>query len=171
VAPGEQLTKDELPQIFLQIPDKTDPNRYNVIQGICLVGRNPSLHPGDLRVVEAVDVEALHHLRDVVVFPLKGERDVPSMCSGGDLDGDDFFVIWDKDLRPPEWNCEPMNYSAPPPKEHNRPVEVTDLMKFFVRFMKNDSLPTIAHAHLAQSDFLEGSVKDPKCKWTPLVQL
>jgi len=61
-----------------------------------------------------------------------------------------------------------MNYSAPPPKEHNRPVEVTDLMKFFVRFMKNDSLPTIAHAHLAQSDFLEGSVKDPKCKWTPL---
>jgi RNA-dependent RNA polymerase len=164
VAPGQQFTKDELPQIFLQVPDKTDPNRYNVIQGICLVGRNPSLHPGDLRVVEAVDIEALHHLRDVVVFPLKGERDVPSMCSGGDLDGDDFFVIWDKDLRPPEWNCEPMNYSAPPPKEHNRPVEVTDLMKFFVRYMKNDSLPTIAHAHLAQSDYLDGSVKDSKCK-------
>ncbi|KAE9370524.1 RdRP-domain-containing protein [Stipitochalara longipes BDJ] len=163
VAPGEQLTKEDLPQIFLQVPDKIDPNRYNVIQGICLVGRNPSLHPGDLRVVEAVDIEALHHLRDVVVFPLKGERDVPSMCSGGDLDGDDFFVIWDKDLRPPEWNCEPMNYSAPPPKEHNRPVEVADLMKFFVRFMKNDSLPTIAHAHLAQSDFLDGSVKDSRC--------
>jgi len=171
VAPGEQFTKDELPQIFLQVPDKTDPNRYNVIQGICLVGRNPSLHPGDLRVVEAVDIEALHHLRDVVVFPLKGERDVPSMCSGGDLDGDDFFVIWDKDLRPPEWNCEPMNYSAPPAKEHNRPVEVTDLMKFFVRYMKNDSLPTIAHAHLAQSDYLEGSVKDPKCKLTPFAKL
>jgi len=64
-----------------------------------------------------------------------------------------------------------MNYSAPPAKEHNRPVEVTDLMKFFVRYMKNDSLPTIAHAHLAQSDYLEGSVKDPKCKLTPFAKL
>jgi RNA-dependent RNA polymerase len=86
------------------------------------------------------------------------------MCSGGDLDGDDFFVIWDKALQPPEWNCEPMNYDAPKPKPHSRQIEITDLMKFFVRFMKNDSLPTIAHAHLAQSDYLDASVKDPKCE-------
>ncbi|KAH6716299.1 RNA dependent RNA polymerase-domain-containing protein [Leptodontidium sp. MPI-SDFR-AT-0119] len=160
---GQQLAAEELPQIFVQVPDKADPNRYNVVEGICLVGRNPSLHPGDLRVVEAINVPALHHLTDVIVFPMQGDRDVPGMCSGGDLDGDDFFVIWDKDLRPPEWNCEPMNYSAPKPKVHNRPVEITDLMKFFVRFMKNDSLPSIAHAHLANSDFLHRGVKDPKC--------
>lgn len=161
---GQQLAAEELPQIFVQVPDKADPNRYNVVEGICLVGRNPSLHPGDLRVVEAINVPALHHLTDVIVFPMQGDRDVPGMCSGGDLDGDDFFVIWDKDLRPPEWNCEPMNYSAPKPKVHNRPVEITDLMKFFVRFMKNDSLPSIAHAHLANSDFLHRGVKDPKCE-------
>ncbi|CZT04968.1 related to RNA-dependent RNA polymerase SAD-1 [Rhynchosporium graminicola] len=160
---GEQLAEDELPQIFIQVPDKKDPNHYNVIEGICLVGRNPSLHPGDLRVVEAVNVPALHHLRDVVVFPIQGDRDVPSMCSGGDLDGDDFFIIWDKNLRPPEWNCEPLNYDAPAAKTLHRPVEITDLMKFFVRFMKNDALPTIAHAHLANSDFLPNGVKDPKC--------
>jgi RNA-dependent RNA polymerase len=165
VAPGESFSKDDLPQIFVQVPTKDDPNKYNVIEGICLVGRNPSLHPGDLRVVHAVNVPGLHHLRDVVVFPQAGERDVPSMCSGGDLDGDDFFVIWDKKLQPPEWNCEAMNYSAPEPKAQRAAVEVTDLMKFFVRFMKNDSLPTIAHAHLAQSDFLNDSVKDPKCKF------
>lgn len=164
VARGEAFAEDDLPQIFIQIPDKVDPNKYNVIEGICLVGRNPSLHPGDLRVVQAVNVPALHHLRDVVVFPLNGERDIPSMCSGGDLDGDDFFVIWDKKLRPPEWNCDPMNYSAPKPKELSRPVEITDLMKFFVRFMKNDSLPTIAHAHLAQADWQEAGVKDSRCK-------
>ncbi len=85
VARGQQFTEDELPQVFLQVPDKDEPNRYQVIEGICLVGRNPSLHPGDLRVVQAVDVPALHHLRDVVVFPARGERDIPSMCSGGDL--------------------------------------------------------------------------------------
>lgn len=157
-------TEEELPQIFLQVPDKADPNRYNVIEGICLVGRNPSLHPGDLRVVQAINVPALHHLRDVVVFPAKGDRDIPSMCSGGDLDGDDFFVIWDEALRPPEWNCEPMNYTAPKAKVHPQPVQITDLMKFFVRFMKNDSLPTIAHAHLAQSDALRLGVKDRMCK-------
>lgn len=167
VAPGEQFTEEELPQIFIQVPEKEDPSRYNVIEGICLVGRNPSLHPGDLRVVQAINVPALHHLRDVVVFPSKGERDIPSMCSGGDLDGDDYFVIWDKDLRPPEWNCEPMNYIPPKPKISKRPVVVGDLMKFFVNFMKNDTLPAIAHAHLAQSDFLLNGVKDPKCKCLP----
>lgn len=160
----KQVSADELPQIFLQVPDRTDPNRYNVITGICLVGRNPSLHPGDLRVVQAVDVPALHHLRDVVVFSAIGDRDIPSMCSGGDLDGDDFFVVWDEALRPKEWNCEPMSYTPSKPKEHDQPVETEDLMKFFVRFMKNDSLPTIAHAHLAQSDALPMSVKDQKCK-------
>lgn len=163
VAPGEPNIEEELPEIFIQVPDKEDQNKYNVIEGICLVGRNPSLHPGDLRVVRAVDVKALYHLRDVVVFPQNGERDIPSMCSGGDLDGDDYFVIWDKDLLPREWNCTPMSYNAPTPKNLHRPVEITDLMKFFVRFMKNDSLPTIAHAHLALTDFLDNSVKDVKC--------
>ncbi|KAF4632504.1 hypothetical protein G7Y89_g5632 [Cudoniella acicularis] len=160
-AVGQPPREEELPQIFLQVPDKDDPNTYNVIKGICLVGRNPSLHPGDLRVVEAVNVPALHHLRDVVVFPSTGERDVPSMCSGGDLDGDDYFVIWDKELQPSEWNCKPMEYKAPNPKVHNKPVQVVDLMKFFVRFMKNDALPTIAHAHLAHSD--GKSVEDNVC--------
>ncbi|KAH8667413.1 RNA dependent RNA polymerase-domain-containing protein [Tricladium varicosporioides] len=160
---GEPVSEDELPQIFLQVPDKGDPNTYVVIEGICLVGRNPSLHPGDLRVVQAVNVPALHHLRNVVVFPSTGERDIPSMCSGGDLDGDDYFIIWDKELQPKEWNCKPMEYAAPQSKKHDGPVEVTHLMKFFVRFMKNDSLPAIAHAHLAQSDFQDSGVKGNTC--------
>lgn len=160
---GEARARERLPQIFIQVPDRSDPNQYKVVEGICLVGRNPSLHPGDLRVVQAVNVPALHHLRDVVVFPQNGERDVPSMCSGGDLDGDDYFVIWDKELLPLDWNCDPMSYAAPKPKALNRPVEVTDLMKFFVKYMKNDALPTIAHAHLAQADYLYHNIKDAKC--------
>jgi RNA-dependent RNA polymerase len=165
IANGKPFIKEHLPQIFIQVPDKNDPSQYKVIEGTCLIGRNPSLHPGDLRVVQAVDVPALHHLRDVVVFPQTGERDVPSMCSGGDLDGDDYFVIWDEQLlpQPQKWNCDPMNYAAPAPKALRRPVRVTDLMKFFVKYMKNDALPTIAHAHLAQADYLYHSIRDPKC--------
>jgi RNA-dependent RNA polymerase len=163
---GAKVPQDQLPEIFIQVPVQgCDPKNlvYNVIEGICLVGRNPSLHPGDLRICQAVNVPALHHIRDVVVFPSSGERDIPSMCSGGDLDGDDFFVIWDKDLQPSEWNCSPMDYTPLPAKTQRHPVQVRDLMQFFVRYMKNDSLPTIAHAHLAQAVALSEGVKDPKC--------
>ncbi|KAI3321531.1 RNA dependent RNA polymerase-domain-containing protein [Xylariaceae sp. AK1471] len=160
-------TSEEYPQIFLQVPSPgakpDDPKSYKVIKGLCVVGRNPSLHPGDMRVVEAVDVPELRHLRDVVVFPAIGDRDIPSMCSGGDLDGDDFFVIWDSNLIPPEQNHPPMIHEPIQPQELDRDVQRTDLITFFVTYMKNDALSTIAHAHLAQSDQLEGGPKNPKC--------
>lgn len=162
---------DKLPQIYLQVTDKKDPRHNVIIEGLCLVGRNPSLHPGDIRVVQAINVPALHHLRDVVVFSQLGDRDVPAMCSGGDLDGDDFFVIWDQDLLPLEWNAEPMDYTAPAPVKLDRPVEINDVMSFFVKYMKSDTLPTIAHAHLALSDQLDHSVRNPKCKYLPLCRV
>jgi RNA-dependent RNA polymerase len=153
---------DRLPQIFLQVSDPKNYNKTCIIRGVCIVGRNPSLHPGDIRVVEAVDCEALHHLKDVVVFPSTGDRPVPNMLSGGDLDGDDFFVIWEPSLIPSEWNYPPMNYSPPKPIELERHVGVNDLRNFFVKYLKNDKLPLIAIAHLAFSDEL--GPKSPKCK-------
>ncbi|KAI2610447.1 RdRP-domain-containing protein [Hypoxylon sp. NC1633] len=166
----ESLTEGNsnlLPQVFLQVP-KTGTNpgekvEYIVITGTCVVGRNPSLHPGDIRVVEAVDVPKLRHLRDVVVFPGVGDRDIPSMCSGGDLDGDDYFVIWDPQLIPSERNYAPMLHDTVKPPELNRNVKITDMISFFVRYMKNDTLSTIAHAHLAKSDALPDGPKDPQC--------
>ncbi|TPX13968.1 uncharacterized protein E0L32_005668 [Thyridium curvatum] len=154
----------QLPQIFLQVPNPLAKGEYRVINGLCVLGRNPSLHPGDIRVVEAVDVPELRHLRDVVVLPSQGDRDVAGMCSGGDLDGDDYFVFWDEELIPPqtEWNYPPMNYTAPKPPVVDQ-VTLGDLMRFFVIYMKNDSLPRIAHAHLAQADRLDGGAKNPKC--------
>ncbi|KAI0204114.1 RNA dependent RNA polymerase-domain-containing protein [Astrocystis sublimbata] len=157
----------KLPQIFLQVPrpctSSDDPDNYMTVTGLCIVGRNPSLHPGDIRVVEAIDVPALHHLRNVVVFPAKGDRDIPSMCSGGDLDGDDFFVLWDQELIPPERNHPPMIHEPTQPVSLARDVRPSDLVSFFVTYMKNDSLSTIAHAHLAQSDRLmnQGGPKHP----------
>ncbi|KAI1499999.1 RdRP-domain-containing protein [Biscogniauxia marginata] len=158
------------PQIFLQVPkssatpgDAEDLSDYTVVTGLCVVGRNPSLHPGDIRVVEAVDVPDLRHIRDVVVFPATGDRDIPSMCSGGDLDGDDFFVIWDPKLIPTEHHYAPMIHEPPQPNEIDRDVRTSDLIQFFVTYIKNDSLSTIAHAHLARSDALKEGPKDPIC--------
>ncbi|KAL2198660.1 RNA dependent RNA polymerase-domain-containing protein [Corynascus similis CBS 632.67] len=159
----KNVSRDQLPQIFLQVPDPKNRREYKVITGLCIVGRNPSLHPGDIRVVEAVDIPKLRHIRDVVVFPLRGDRDVPSMCSGGDLDGDDFFVIWDPRLLPTEWSHPPMEYSAPEQPTEPRSSVAKSLAFFFVLFMKNDILPLIAHAHLATADYEAEGAKHWKC--------
>lgn len=155
---------EDLPQIFLQVPNPHD-GKFHCVTGVCIVGRNPSLHPGDIRVVEAVDVPALRHLKNVVVFPSVGDRDVPSMLSGGDLDGDDFFVIWNPDLIPQDWHQPPMNYTQPKPPVLKRGyVKVSDLRTFFVRYIQNDCLALVARAHLAQADYSTRGAKDQKCE-------
>ncbi|KAI9708769.1 MAG: hypothetical protein M1820_003724 [Bogoriella megaspora] len=156
--------QDALPEVFIQIPDVKN-GGYEVIKGICVVGRNPSLHPGDLRVVNAVDNPALRHHRNVVVFPQTGDRDLPNMCAGGDLDGDDYIVIWDTDLIPPEFerNYPPMDYTGPQPVENRDGVKIHDITEFFIEFIKNDRLPFIALAHLAWYDRSDTGVKDSRC--------
>ncbi|KAI5846534.1 RNA dependent RNA polymerase-domain-containing protein [Morchella snyderi] len=152
-----------MPEIFLQISDPEHPGQFRVIEGLCLVARNPSLHPGDIRTVRAVDIPELRHLRNVVVFPSKGDRDLASMLSGGDLDGDDYIVIWDKDLTSGITNYPPMDYLPMEPIELSRDVEVNDITKFFVNYMKNDKLGAIANSHLAWADYLEEGVKSDQC--------
>ena len=155
---------DELPQIFCQVSHPVT-GLKKVITGRCVVTRNPSLHPGDVRIVEAVDIPELHHLVDVVAFPQTGDRDVPNMLSGGDLDGDDYVVIWDKELVAPGVieNELPANYTPPRPEELSRNVDISDVRKFFVDYMKNDRLGSIANAHLAWADKLREGVKSNIC--------
>jgi len=166
---AREVSRDLLPQIFLQVSCPTSQGKCQVITGVCLVGRNPSLHPGDIRVVEAVDVPPLHHVKNVVLFPLQGDRDLPGMCSGGDLDGDDFFVIWDDRLIPKEWGHTPMGFSPPRPVDEKGGPTVDGLKEFFVLFMKNNTLPMIAHAHLATADYEEGGPKHEKCEFIAAV--
>ncbi|EMD89922.1 hypothetical protein COCHEDRAFT_1138647 [Bipolaris maydis C5] len=160
-------TRDEklatLPEIFLQVSDPNSKGHYIIIEGICIVARNPSLHPGDVRVVRAVNVEELHHLKNVVVFPQTGDRDLANMCSGGDLDGDDYMVLWDTDLLPERINEPPMDFTPEKAVEIDGPISALDMARFFVNYIKNDALGPIAHAHLAQADFNENGVGDPIC--------
>ncbi|KAK3388997.1 RNA dependent RNA polymerase-domain-containing protein [Sordaria brevicollis] len=158
---SKDVPSKNLPQIFLQVSHRKGDDK--IITGTCIVGRNPSLHPGDIRVVEAVDVPALRHLRNVVVFPSTGDRDVPSMCSGGDLDGDDFFVIWDPLLIPSEHSHPPMINEPVVGKEMATEPTVNNLISFFVLYMKYNNLGQIAHAHLATADAEMDGAKNPKC--------
>ncbi|CAO3621898.1 unnamed protein product [Cunninghamella echinulata] len=146
-------------EIFFQISD----DKKKVITGKCIVFRNPCFHPGDIRVLTAVDCPALHYLVDVLVFPAVGYRDIPSMCSGGDLDGDDYTVIWDEALMPSEINHLPMDYTPNKPIETSS-VTTENIQKFFVNYMNNDNLGQIANAHLAMADQSSTGAKSGSCK-------
>ena len=161
-APIEEKAR-HIPEVFVQVSKGLN-GKPKIILGPMLIARNPSLHPGDVRVVCGIDIPRLHHLRNVVVLPQTGDRDVASMCSGGDLDGDDFLVIWDQDLIPREWNHEPMDYSRPFLPPHGSDIGINDLTTFFVTYMKNDSVSCIAIAHLENGDYLDQGVKDEKCR-------
>lgn len=154
-----------LPEIFIQVPDPDAKGGYTVIEDICLLTRSPTLHPGDIRVVRAVDVPGLHHLKDCVVLPQTGDRDLANMCSGGDLDGDEYIVSWDPSLIPhkSKWNSPAMNFSTAKPPPREGPVTVNDMAAFFVNHIKNDKLGQIAVAHKLWADREDDGVQNEKC--------
>jgi RNA-dependent RNA polymerase len=53
--------------------NNSDANSF-IFEGKVVVAKNPCLHPGDVRVLRAVNVLALQHMVDCVVFPQKGRR-------------------------------------------------------------------------------------------------
>lgn len=74
-------------------PYKFSNGDEGVVEGYVLITRSPVHHPGDVQMAIAVQSSSiplyspLRELSNVVVFSQKGSRDLPSMLSGGDLDG------------------------------------------------------------------------------------
>jgi len=151
-------------EVFVQLkPEKGD---TKILEGRLLIFRNPCLHPGDCPTVTGVVHEELKHLFNVIVFPVKGRNSLPATCSGGDLDGDLYAVIWDPNLIPPEYYGYPAcNYDELAVSHHNiQPVDVTSqdkLADFFKQFMENDCLGRVATKHIAVCDILEKGARDP----------
>ncbi|KAI3734100.1 hypothetical protein L6452_13562 [Arctium lappa] len=126
-------------------------NNCRIVTGKVVVAKNPCLHPGDVRVLSAVDVPQLRHMVDCVVFPQKGHRPHPNECSGSDLDGDIYFVCWDPDLIPPR-QIEPMDYTPAPSMQLDHDVTIEEVEEYFANYILNDSLGIIANAHTVFAD-------------------
>ncbi|KAF9357301.1 hypothetical protein BGX26_003950 [Mortierella sp. AD094] len=151
-------------EIFVQVSSVENPTKRTIIEGMCAVVRCPCFHPGDIRVVRAVNCRSLHHLHDVVVFNTKGPRGIPSMCSGGDLDGDDYTVIWDPDIVNNIKQEAPMEYVGRETlKTSAGDVTTLEIKRFFVQYAVSNNLGLIANAHLALSDHLEMGPFNGKC--------
>ena len=59
-------------EVFIQV--SASDGSLSVIQGNVVVAKNPCLHPGDVRVLTAVDSPNLQHMVDCIVFPQNGNR-------------------------------------------------------------------------------------------------
>ena len=136
-----------------------------MIKGRVAISRSPTMHPGDIQFVQAVDVPENSKLKDLhscVVFSQHGKRDLPSQLSGGDLDGDIFNIIADPRIHPREVYA-PADYPRPAPIDIGRPVKTEDITDFFINFMSNDQLGRISNNHLQLADQEPLGTLHPDC--------
>ncbi|KAI8487424.1 hypothetical protein Bbelb_348930 [Branchiostoma belcheri] len=155
----------EYGQVFIQytadIANQDD--KVRVLEGEVVVTRTPCLHPGDVRKFQAINVPGLRHMVDVIVFPSKGPRPHPNEMSGGDLDGDEYFVTWYPGLIFNRPNEQPMYFRSPNKREVSV-VTISHLIDFIVDYIKNDRLGLIASAHLAFADTEGMGIFSDVCK-------
>ncbi|XP_027151290.1 probable RNA-dependent RNA polymerase 1 [Coffea eugenioides] len=134
----------------------------SVLEGKVAVAKNPCLHPGDIRILKAVDVPALHHMVNCIVFPQIGNRPHPNECSGSDLDGDVYFVCWDRDLIPPQQH-PPMDYTPAPPMQLDHEVTIEEVEEYFADYIMNDSLGIISNSHIVFADLEPQKARSNRC--------
>ncbi|KAJ9167744.1 hypothetical protein P3X46_019346 [Hevea brasiliensis] len=161
-----QVSNPSLENCFLKHGSRFSEAKKNlrVIKGTVVIAKNPCLHPGDIRILEAVDAPGLHHLHDCLVFPRKGDRPHTNEASGSDLDGDLYFVTWDENLIPPsKKSWTPMQYDAAEAKLLHRPVRSQDIIDFFAKHMVNENLGAICNAHVVHADLSEHGALDENC--------
>ena len=82
---------------------------------------------------------------------------------GGDLDGDLYFVCWNKDLLPRKPNFPPMDYQALDKQEQSEPITAADMTKFVVNYIRCDQLGVIDNAHKALADQENDGVESKVC--------
>ncbi|KAF8703377.1 hypothetical protein HU200_032177 [Digitaria exilis] len=160
-----RITKNRKEQKYSEQPFFcNDDGKTAVIVGKVAISKNPCLHPGDVRVLEAIYDPGLdaRGLIDCVVFPQKGDRPHPNECSGGDLDGDLFFITWDDKLIPEKVDT-PMDYAATRPHILDHFVTLEEIQKHFVSYMINDALGAISTAHLIHADRNPLKARSPEC--------
>ncbi|RLN56712.1 hypothetical protein BBJ28_00013763 [Nothophytophthora sp. Chile5] len=155
----------EYGEVFVQYTETeedSDQIHYVALDDVDVaVHRSPCHHPGDIRVLRCrADVPPqLRQLKDCIVFPSRGPRPHPDECTGGDLDGDVFVVIWDKRLIPArEQVQEPMSFeeeersTSPHGKEYYESIDDDGLVDFYVHSIQDDILGVASNAHVALCD-------------------
>ena len=178
-------------EVFVQFSQDTSSSSadqgFKYLQGGVLVTRSPTVHPGDIRRLKAVDIPELQHIVNVIVFSTRGSRPEQDKMSSGDLDGDEYWIWWRKEI------VEQFKESDPDGSEDindifesliiqqrfhdilfgqidndnlNLETEILreDWIVNFIEFMKNDKLGIVADLHAQIADSGKDMIKsDGKC--------
>ncbi len=142
-----------------------------IIEGDVIITKNPCLHPGDIKILKAVNLNSsngsnqnnitnpLFHMINVIVFSSRGERPIQNEISGGDLDGDSYFVSWNRDLlrsikvkniisiEDHKNDSEKKNIDIT-----NKEIKMKDIINSYIQYMKNDTIAMIANYHIMLAD-------------------
>ena len=130
----DPISKLEYGECFLRLTLSGKPMS---IRGNIVVCKNPCYLTGDVRVLKAVTeadkpgLKKIHHLLDCIVFPCKGKRPHSAEIAGSDLDGDKYFVCWDKVLIPTEVR-PPYGYPSVSVKREGE-VTMEKMIEYFAR--------------------------------------
>ncbi|THH29583.1 hypothetical protein EUX98_g4606 [Antrodiella citrinella] len=117
------------------------------ITGPVTISRSPTVHPGDVQRVRAIGeppkdkVCSFRNSRNVVVLPSVGTRSLSSCLGGGDLDGDEYQIIRESTLLPPD-QVDPADYKGAGTRKLNREGDSTieDICDFVVEYINSDIL-------------------------------
>ncbi|KAF2222551.1 RNA dependent RNA polymerase-domain-containing protein [Elsinoe ampelina] len=166
-------------EIFLAFSQPfTDPDTdesWSHLEGDVLVARHPAMRNSDVQRVRAVYKPELSHLRDVVVFPSRGQIPLAHKLQGGDYDGDTFWICFDQRIVRHFRNA-PAPQGEPDPKKYGirqNKDTLADVLKsgspgfeniihrlFRIR-MNDDQLGRVTYAH-KRAAYRYGSLTDSR---------
>ena len=157
-------------QVYIHLVHSNEYSRINkILNQKVTVYRSPSLYPGDIKILNAVKNPYLEHMVNVIVFSKKGKRPTFNKLSGGDLDGDRYFITYNdyitnniKDI-----NCEPLEDPKYSIKNNIFPkykkITIDDSIDCIIKAAQNDLVGILCDSHMALADNSELKAKDPKC--------
>ncbi|KAI8634474.1 RdRP-domain-containing protein [Xylariaceae sp. FL1651] len=155
-------------EVFITFDKQQESPYPDLDNRLVIVTRSPALYPGDIQIRRAIVPprgHPLHSLSNCIVFSQKGDRDIPSQLSGGDLDGDIYNVIWDPiAVDGCQFEFAPADYPRVPPLDIGRDVRPEDMTQFFVKFMATDQLGLIAIKHIILADLHDAGTVHNDCK-------
>ena len=157
-------------EVYVHLVHSTEYSRINkVLNQKITVYRSPSLYPGDIKILTAVNKPELSHMINVIVFSKKGKRPTFNKLSGGDLDGDRYFILFNDYITTniKDTNCSPLEdpkYSIKSNNNQiNKKITIDDTINCMITSVQNDLVGLICDNHMALADNSDLKAKDPRC--------
>ncbi|CAM4813503.1 unnamed protein product [Rotaria magnacalcarata] len=120
--------------------------KFETVVGPVIITKNPCSYAGDIIKLEAVDISELACLQDVLVFSTKGYRPDCSKIAGSDLDGDQYFVYWGRQLQISE-TITPLEYNTLSASVCSTCITSDDIINYWLSLLGATSYGEIFNLH------------------------